>query len=338
MKRKTLVTLLSTVIPVVVIGVFLVFLQIRERVVMRSPLLTHRPSLITYIEGEAEMLPAGETEWISAAVGDKVRAGFRIRTGPDALMDIRLDAGSVVRMGENAVLVFDQMTLKSQEISLEQGRLFAKISRIFKDQRVDIRAPFTVAGVRGTELIFQVDGDGEEASTTVTSLSGITEVRNPDLEEGRVLLAYQNKTTVKNGAPPTEPTALSPVEIAAHRRVFNSLHAEIVLLVTYDIRFEADSATILEDSRKSLDRVYRLIDKSNYRVLIAGHTADIGKASGQYRLSVARAESIKGYLVEKGIREDRLRTAGYGGTRPVAPNDDDEGRALNRRVEFLIVE
>jgi outer membrane protein OmpA-like peptidoglycan-associated protein len=131
---------------------------------------------------------------------------------------------------------------------------------------------------------------------------------------------------------------LIPVEIAAHRRVFNSLHAEIVLLVTYDIRFEPDSATILNDSRKSLDKVYRLIDKSNYDVLIAGHTADIGKASGQYRLSVSRAESIKDYLVEKGIRDDRLTVAGYGGTRPVAPNDTDPGRALNRRVEFLVIE
>jgi OOP family OmpA-OmpF porin len=111
-----------------------------------------------------------------------------------------------------------------------------------------------------------------------------------------------------------------------------------VLLVSYDILFEPNSATILESSQSNLDWVYRLVKQSPYQILIAGHTADIGIAEGQYLLSVQRSQAIKEYLVSRGIKESRLDAQGFGGTRPIADNDTEEGRAENRRVVFSILE
>ncbi|OQX25396.1 MAG: hypothetical protein BWK80_15810 [Desulfobacteraceae bacterium IS3] len=67
---------------------------------------------------------------------------------------------------------------------------------------------------------------------------------------------------------------------------------------------------------------------------IQGHTDNKGTAAYNEKLSRKRAESVKAYLVKKGIESERLTTSGYGFTKPVAPNKTKEGRALNRRVEL----
>ncbi len=67
---------------------------------------------------------------------------------------------------------------------------------------------------------------------------------------------------------------------------------------------------------------------------ISGHTDDIGSASKNRWLSRRRAWSVANYLVAAGIRESRLTAVGYGEDKPLVPNDTDENRAKNRRIEF----
>jgi len=109
-------------------------------------------------------------------------------------------------------------------------------------------------------------------------------------------------------------------------------------ITMYDIRFKADTAQILPEEKNRLDTIadaLRLAGKDAH-YLIEGHTASVGKPSGELSLSVERAKKIADELILRGIPKDKIESTGYGGTKPVATNDTDEGRAKNRRVEILI--
>jgi outer membrane protein OmpA-like peptidoglycan-associated protein len=74
------------------------------------------------------------------------------------------------------------------------------------------------------------------------------------------------------------------------------------------------------------------------KIEIAGHTDEIGPPEYNSDLSQQRANAVKKYLTSKGVSTDRVKAVGYGETKPMATNDDElEGRALNRRTEFIIL-
>ncbi len=88
-----------------------------------------------------------------------------------------------------------------------------------------------------------------------------------------------------------------------------------------------------------LDRLVRFLESNpDIRIVIAAHTDDIGGDAYNIDLSNRRAQSVVTYLIEHNITAQRLESIGYGESRPVAPNDSEENRALNRRVEFRIAE
>jgi outer membrane protein OmpA-like peptidoglycan-associated protein len=74
------------------------------------------------------------------------------------------------------------------------------------------------------------------------------------------------------------------------------------------------------------------------KIEISGHTDNVGTYDYNKTLSENRALSVLNYLTENGIETSRLKYAGYADTRPVATNDTEEGRALNRRTEFKVWE
>ena len=78
-------------------------------------------------------------------------------------------------------------------------------------------------------------------------------------------------------------------------------------------------------------------NNSSIKLEIRGHTDNIGDNDFNLRLSFRRAESVKGYLVNLGVRTDRVITKGFGEDIPVSSNLTGDGRALNRRVEFFII-
>jgi outer membrane protein OmpA-like peptidoglycan-associated protein/Tol biopolymer transport system component len=106
-----------------------------------------------------------------------------------------------------------------------------------------------------------------------------------------------------------------------------------------NVLFESGSATLLPVSYDELDRLAELLTKvSALRVEIAGYTDDLGDEATNLQLSESRATSVKKYLSEQGIAENRINTSGYGESKPVAPNDSDEGRAKNRRTTFRLID
>jgi OmpA-OmpF porin, OOP family len=104
------------------------------------------------------------------------------------------------------------------------------------------------------------------------------------------------------------------------------------------ILFNMGTTTLLEESYPELDAVVDFM-KSNPKVEIEleGHTDNRGDAKKNLVLSKERVDRIKAYLVSKGVASRRIRGKGFGGTKPIATNDSEEARKLNRRVEFLIV-
>ena len=73
------------------------------------------------------------------------------------------------------------------------------------------------------------------------------------------------------------------------------------------------------------------------RLRLEGHTDNVGSVTENQLLSEKRVATIKAYLVKRGVMETRLETQGFGGSRPVAPNDTEEDKRKNRRVEFVVV-
>ena len=74
-----------------------------------------------------------------------------------------------------------------------------------------------------------------------------------------------------------------------------------------------------------------------WKLGISGHTDNTGSEPFNEKLSLNRAQSVKDFLVTKGVTQDRIATTGHGSQKPIADNDTTSGRALNRRVEFTIV-
>lgn len=106
------------------------------------------------------------------------------------------------------------------------------------------------------------------------------------------------------------------------------------------IYFDFNKATIKPISYPILDSAAQIL-KDNPKIIveIQGHTDDIGSAEYNKKLSLRRAQAVVNYFVQKhGIDIKRLKAIGYGEEKPIADNTTEEGRALNRRVEFVIIE
>jgi chemotaxis protein MotB len=115
----------------------------------------------------------------------------------------------------------------------------------------------------------------------------------------------------------------------------------VALYIEGDILFDSGSTAIRQEARPILDRLSELLPRVGYRVDVQGHTDAIPISTtafpSNWELSAARAGRAVRYFVEKGVPSERFRAIGLAETRPVAPNDTAEGRANNRRVEFLFV-
>jgi len=106
-------------------------------------------------------------------------------------------------------------------------------------------------------------------------------------------------------------------------------------LVLEGVTFEYDSAKLTAESTAVLDKVAAsLVEWSDVNVEVNGHTDSKGADAYNMKLSQARAEAVRDYLVSKGVASSRLAAKGFGETKPIADNKTDEGRAQNRRVEL----
>jgi OOP family OmpA-OmpF porin len=105
-----------------------------------------------------------------------------------------------------------------------------------------------------------------------------------------------------------------------------------------DVLFDFDKATLKPEGKTKMDELASKVRDMNLEVVIAiGHTDSIGADEYNQRLSVRRAESVKAYMVSKGIEPNRVYTEGKGEKQPIASNATRDGRQKNRRVEIEVI-
>jgi outer membrane protein OmpA-like peptidoglycan-associated protein len=103
------------------------------------------------------------------------------------------------------------------------------------------------------------------------------------------------------------------------------------------IQFEPGKAVLQKQSLEALNQVATLLElNTDYRLLIGGHTDNVGDPATNLELSENRARAVQMYLLSKGIDSARLYFSGYGDTKPIADNATKEGRIKNRRIELSI--
>ena len=103
------------------------------------------------------------------------------------------------------------------------------------------------------------------------------------------------------------------------------------------IHFEYGKDNLTPSSFPTLDRLASIANRCNdIRLIVEGHTDSIGQRADNEDLSLRRAASVINYLVSAGVPRDKLDAVGFGEEKPVAPNNSDENRAKNRRIEFTV--
>lgn len=109
-------------------------------------------------------------------------------------------------------------------------------------------------------------------------------------------------------------------------------------IVLRNVLFETGSADLLQASMNEISRLKTLLEENPaLRIRVQGHTDNAGDSAANLELSTRRAEAVKTALIEHGIDASRLESKGFGESNPMATNDTEEGRALNRRTEFLVL-
>ena len=112
-----------------------------------------------------------------------------------------------------------------------------------------------------------------------------------------------------------------------------------VQVVLRNIFFESGKYELQETSEAELQFILRYLETNpGIRIEIQGHTDDVGSDAANLNLSQNRAESVRNYLITKGIDANRVQAKGYGETQPIAGNDSEAGRAQNRRTAFKILD
>lgn len=333
MKKKLIIIISLSLLVLLLVGLSYLMIS-KDAMLIRNPVIVQQNAMVTYYYGECQFRESDDLEWKPLEIGQKIKIGFSLETGDNGEIDIRFSDNTLMKMDNNTLLKISENTLKKLSVDLMEGKLFAKFHKLFKDQEFNVFSGNSVAGVRGTDLVFEAFPE----KTDIYALSGITEIYNKDLEDDKILLAFQKRTTVKNDSSPSTPVDMQREEILEFQKILNLIHADQVFLITDNIHFVANKAVMLSSSNQELLSVLEAMKSNSYNIEITGHTADVGSSSAKYNLSLQRAQAIKDYLVENGIREKRLMIKGYGSSKPISGNETPEEREKNRRVEFIIRE
>ncbi len=186
-------------------------------------------------------------------------------------------------------------------------------------------------------LIYETLPDGAQAGNGIS---------NPTDGSFKIVLPYNKNYSIRATADHffaiSENLNLDSLVKAGYKEIHKDLYLvpiEVGQVVRLNnVFFDFDKWDLRPESYIELDRVVKLLnDNPSVEIEMSAHTDSRGSDEYNFKLSDNRAQSVMQYILSKGIDPKRITAHGYGETRPVATNDTDEGRQLNRRVEFKIV-
>ncbi|MBZ5857660.1 OmpA family protein [Flavihumibacter profundi] len=186
-------------------------------------------------------------------------------------------------------------------------------------------------------LVYETLPDGKEAGNALSSpLDGAF----------KMVLPYNKNYSIRARADHffavSENLNLDSLVKAGYKEIHKDLYLapiEIGQVVRLNnVFFDFDKSNLRPESFVELDRVVKLLQENEaIEIEMSAHTDSKGSDDYNFRLSDDRARSVREYILSKGIAANRIISQGYGETKPVVPNDTDENRQLNRRVEFKIL-
>jgi outer membrane protein OmpA-like peptidoglycan-associated protein len=178
-------------------------------------------------------------------------------------------------------------------------------------------------------VIFLTGPDKTKYYTDPTDSEGYAEVLVPVGRRYDVTFLSLGRREIAATVPVSDEPSQSVKLTLRYKREF--AHQPLILT---GVNFDTGKATIRPESFPHLDVVVEFMaHKKSARVEISGHTDNVGNAKANKTLSEKRAQACRNYIVSKGIDKKRLDAIGFGDERPIAPNDTDEGRQRNRRIE-----
>lgn len=222
---------------------------------------------------------------------------------------------------------------RPEKVVLVKGTMKDEQGKPVRDASIELK---TMQSKNITKVSVDEDDGGYAAVVRVT---GDENVLLNVKAEG---MAFQSKLieTMDDESMPKK----SRMEAEEEVTTFNSIDLEVTEMKEggvyriNDIYYASNSAEISQKSKAVLDEfALYLQENESIRIAIHGHTDDVGRAEANFALSTDRAFSVKQYLESQGVMGSRIEYKGFGETVPFTTNDTPEGRALNRRTEFLIL-
>ena len=200
------------------------------------------------------------------------------------------------------------------------------------------RYTFTLLSDDGAKLIIDgktiIDNDGihppQEKIGSVLLKKGLHKIevqyfQGPRYQVALVLSLIENGKKI-----PFDIRKFSPISLKEEK-------CQSKLTLGNSILFDFNKYNLKPQAIKVLDSVVQLLKNYDYKlIIVAGYTDNIGSDSYNYKLSKQRAKSVANYLIKKGIPATYIKTIGYGKNNPIVPNDTEEHRAKNRRVEIVV--
>jgi outer membrane protein OmpA-like peptidoglycan-associated protein len=169
------------------------------------------------------------------------------------------------------------------------------------------------------------DTDGDNLTDGDEVLKYKTNPLDPDTDHGSI----KDGIEVGRGTNPLNPADDVPKKEEIKMEIGKSIVLEGIVFKTASAEISPASTAILEKAYNTLNQNTEIV------VEIQGHTDNVGKKTYNMKLSSARANSVKEYLVQRGISANRITTKGFGFDKPIDSNKTSEGRQKNRRIEFF---
>ena len=169
------------------------------------------------------------------------------------------------------------------------------------------------------------------------------------LNEGRVVILLDQERLIHPVATPSKDDAYYVVLRELKKFIYDDKVQDVeirddargIQISVQNLQFVADSSELLAEEEPRLNELAEMlrtaVESQEYTVTVEGHTASVGKPTGELNLSIERALAIIQAMEKRGIDTSQFTYRGYGGTVPLGDNDTAEGRAMNRRVEIMII-
>jgi outer membrane protein OmpA-like peptidoglycan-associated protein len=177
--------------------------------------------------------------------------------------------------------------------------------------------------------------NGTEYFTQETDSRGYTEVLVPAGQRYEVeYLSLGRRNTTASVQVPSGPN--QNIRLTLRYRRLDAQRGQPGRVVLEGVQFDTGRATLRSESNPRLERVVEyMTHRPSVRIRVGGHTDNAGDRRTNQRLSERRAQAVREYLMSRGIDGNRIEAVGYGDQQPVAPNDTEEGRQQNRRIEAI---